>query len=119
MHDEWTEKLSEYLDDELSPGERRAVEEHLAVCTECARALDELRQVVQKARELVARPPASDLWTGIEGALDTPRGARGAAFRAREERFGSERTRLTMTFTLPQLAAASIFLAALSAGVAA
>ena len=36
MHEEWTDKLSEYLDDELSPEERYAVESHLLGCAACA-----------------------------------------------------------------------------------
>ena len=65
MHDEWTEKLSEYLDDELSSGDREAVESHLPTCAECARTIEELRQVVTSAQALKPRPPAADLWAGI------------------------------------------------------
>ena len=34
MSDVWTDRLSEYLDDELPPGERAALEGHLAQCAE-------------------------------------------------------------------------------------
>ncbi len=37
-------RLSAYLDGELSPAERRQVEEHLAGCPECAEKMKELRR---------------------------------------------------------------------------
>ena len=46
MGDRWSEKLSEYLDGELLDPERVALESHLAVCNDCARTLEELRDVV-------------------------------------------------------------------------
>jgi anti-sigma factor RsiW len=39
MHQEWTDKLSDYLDDELSAGDRNAVEAHLRACAPCAAVL--------------------------------------------------------------------------------
>jgi len=41
MQDEWTDRLSEYLDGELSDEERCAVESHLAGCERCAAILRE------------------------------------------------------------------------------
>jgi anti-sigma factor RsiW len=113
MHDTWTDKLSDYLDDELSPDERRALDAHLSTCADCAGALDELRQVVETAHGLTARPPAHDLWGGIANRLASApwSGASRAAtpFRARPAR--------RFSFTLPQLAAASLLLAAVSGGL--
>ena len=43
MTDTWNDRLSEYLDGELTPGERVALEAHLATCRECAATLAELR----------------------------------------------------------------------------
>jgi hypothetical protein len=48
--------LSAYLDDELSPAERREVAAHLATCGSCARHLRELSAVDSLARDL---PPAA------------------------------------------------------------
>src|SRR5687767_12584108 len=113
MHVEWTEKLSEYLDDELPAGEREAVESHLATCAECAHTLEELRQVIASAQTLKPRPPAADLWAGIASrTVAAPAADAGStlAFRPRPIR--------KISFTLPQLAAASILLAAVSAGTA-
>ena len=109
MHGEWTDRLSEYLDDELSPEDRDALESHLAGCEPCRATLDALRRVVERAGSLTPRPPAADLWSGIAGRLDPPAAAPGAvvAFGRREAR--------RFSFTLPQLAAAAIVLAAVSA----
>jgi anti-sigma factor RsiW len=102
MHEEWTNKLSDYLDGELTPAERRDVEGHLAGCAECAQTLAELRRVVEEARALRPRPPAADLWPRVADRLP----AEGA------------RTRKLVSFTLPQLAAAAVLVAAVSGAVA-
>lgn len=96
--DDFTNRLSDYLDDELEAAECRAVETHLIECADCQRVLSELRQVVQRARSLPPRVPASELWPGIS---------------ARTGRLAPRR----LSFTLPQLAAASVLLALLSAGL--
>jgi anti-sigma factor RsiW len=45
---EWTHaRLSEYIDEELSPEERRRVEEHVGVCPQCRRVLATLRRTVE------------------------------------------------------------------------
>jgi anti-sigma factor RsiW len=109
MHPEWTDKLSDYLDDELSSGERAAVDGHLAGCAACRQTLDELQRVVETARHLPPRPPALDLWTGVADRMAVPPGAaeaRVTLFRPRQSR--------RISFTLPQLAAASLLLAAVS-----
>jgi len=93
--DTFTNRLSEYLDDEVSAGERREIEAHLARCEACRGVLDDLRDVVERARALDPRPPAADLWPAIA---------------ARTARSGPRR----LTFTVPQLAAAGILLAVLS-----
>src|SRR6185369_9615038 len=46
MSDVWTDRLSEYLDDELPPRERATLEVHLAQCAECSATLADLRRVV-------------------------------------------------------------------------
>ena len=65
MTDQWNDRLSEYIDDELTPAERSGLEAHLSTCRECADTLDELREVVTRAGALTPRPPAADLWPGI------------------------------------------------------
>ena len=93
--DQWTDQLSDYLDDELSAAERASVEAHLAECAECARTLASLRRIAAEASSLPPRPPENDLWSGI------------AARTVQRRR---------VSFTIPQLAAASLLLAALSGG---
>lgn len=44
--------LSSYLDDQVSPGERGEVEEHIATCSECRRDLETLRMSVDILRGL-------------------------------------------------------------------
>jgi anti-sigma factor RsiW len=119
MNDRWTEKLSEYLDGELSVAERQELEAHLTSCEECAAMLEQLRRVVTRAQDLEDRPPAGDLWSGIAeriGAASSEDAgiADLAERRRRKEALRSRR----LTFSLPQLAAASIALMVLSAGTA-
>jgi len=37
MNDQWTDRLSEYVDGGLASGERAALEAHLATCADCRR----------------------------------------------------------------------------------
>jgi len=94
-HEQWTDQLSDYLDDELSEAERAAVEAHLGECAECSKTLGSLRRIVAEAASLTPRPPENDLWPGVAVRLAQPR---------------------RISFTIPQLAAASLLLAALSGG---
>ena len=107
MSDVWTDRLSEYLDDELPPGERASLEGHLAQCDECTAALADLRRVVARARALESTGPATDLWPGIATRIGAAAGA-GPAVRA----IGMRR----FAFSLPQLLAAGIALMVLSGG---
>ena len=109
MSDNYTEQLSDYLDDELTQSERLELDAHLETCRECRVTLDELRAVVARAAALPARPPATDLWPGIEPRLSHTARATGVrTFRARPPR--------RISFTLPQLAAAGIALMVMSGG---
>jgi hypothetical protein len=120
MHEEWTDRLSEYLDGELSADEQRALESHLRTCAPCAAVLNDLKRVVARAQAAgtAARPPQADLWAGIAERIDASRTWTGGAgpldnvatFRGRAPR--------RIAFTLPQLAAAAIVVAAVSGGLA-
>ena len=102
-HDDWTDRLSEYLDGELSHAERTALEAHLADCPDCRTVLEELRAVVVTARALPDLPPAHDLWPAIaERTRDV------VPFRARALRRLPEWTRL---------AAAAVLFAAVGSGI--
>jgi hypothetical protein len=104
MNDQWTDRLSEYLDGELAAGERSALEAHLGVCADCRATLDDVRKVVARARALDDRAPRNDLWAGIDARLTS-----GAA------RLTPRRWR-GVFLSVPQLAAASLLLALLSGG---
>lgn len=108
MTDHWIDRLSDYIDDDMSPSERVALEAHLADCDGCAATLVELRRVVDRAAELEDIPPGRDLWPSIAARLGERR-AVVVPFEARPP------ARRRPKFSLPQLAAA--VLAALLIGV--
>ena len=128
MHEEWTDRLSEYLDGELPDADRRAVEAHLQRCADCSAVLGDLRRVVARAQEMgatVPRPPSVDLWDGIVARIESRRSAgtpsKGVEVEA-ERSAGSAapftpRVGRRLTFTLPQLAAAAVVVAAVSGGL--
>jgi hypothetical protein len=103
MSDQWTDRLSEYLDGELKGAERAFLESHLERCEDCQETLAGLRRVVMRARSLEDRPPATDLWGGIAERIGAP------------PRVSATPIRRRFTFSFPQLLAAGIALAVLSA----
>jgi anti-sigma factor RsiW len=119
MSDRWSDRLSDYLDGDLSAGERQELEAHLAECEECAATLEQLRRVVARTKALDDRPPATDLWSGIAERISAaPEEDKVADLEAhRRSRVARLRQR-RLTFSLPQLAAASVALMMLSAGTA-
>jgi negative regulator of sigma E activity len=114
MHEEWTDKLSEYLDGELPDDERYAVESHLSGCAECTAVLEDLKRIVAHARSLDPRPPRADLWAGIAERIESPTSSVSSVVPSSRARGATRR----VSFTLPQLAAAAMVLIAVSAGVA-
>ena len=115
MSAHWTDRLSDYVDGELSPGEARLLEAHVAGCGECATTLRELRAVVAGAAALPDEPPARDLWPAIEARL-APRTAEGVdrSIVPLAPRRRPAGRRIAMT--VPQLIAAGIALVVLSSG---
>jgi len=58
--------LSDYIDDNLSPDERRQIQEHLETCLTCARELQKVQSVLARAASLPRSiDPPRDLWKGI------------------------------------------------------
>ena len=121
MH--WTERLSDYLDGELSTSERADCDAHLAQCPECRTALEELQLVTSLARADQDVMPTTDLWPGIQARIETSAGGRGVSHAGGVVEFGAAKAapsgkQRRISFTLPQLALAASLLIALSAGVA-
>ena len=118
--DAWTDRLSEYVDGELDPAERAALEVHLQLCEGCAGVVEELRAVLLRAGTLEASAPETDLWPAIAARIAAPRQARvldlsgGRGRKApRVAGPGAWQPR-RWSFTLPQLAAAAVLLVMLS-----
>jgi len=107
MNDQWTDRLSEYLDGELDDAERVALEAHLASCADCTSVLADLRRVVGRAQALDDRPPARDLWAGIAERIGVS-----------TDDLARRRAQRRVSLTVPQLIAASVALVAVSAGSA-
>jgi hypothetical protein len=104
MSDQWTDRLSEYLDGDLAESERVALEAHLDTCRECAETLAGLRRIVMRARSLEDRQPAHDLWSGVAERIGLPAPVHAVP------------RRRPISFSVPQLLAAGIALALLSSG---
>jgi hypothetical protein len=107
MSDQWMDQLSDYLDDELDQPQRIALEAHLAECAACTATLADLRRVVGRAQALDDRPPATDLWPGIATRIGVS-----------TDDLARRRAQRRVTFTVPQLMAASIVLVAATVVVA-
>ncbi len=107
MSDQWMDRLSEYLDDELEQSQRIALEAHLTECAACTATLADLRRVVGRAHALDDRPPATDLWPGIATRIGVS-----------TDDLARRRALRRVSFTVPQLVAASIVLVAATVVVA-
>jgi anti-sigma factor RsiW len=103
-HTDWTDKLSDYVDGELSDQEQRAVAAHVAGCEECSRTLNELRAVVERSRTLAPAEPSADLWKAVADRIAVES----------ERPIATFGTRRRFSFTWPELIAASILLVLVS-----
>jgi hypothetical protein len=110
------ERLSEYVDGELTPSDREVCDAHLAGCAECARLLAELRAVTERARALPAVEPETDLWSGIESRLSAPVLDLGPG-RARSDVRRARSWNVSWNLSLGQLASAAAVLVAITATV--
>jgi anti-sigma factor RsiW len=109
--DLWADRLSEYVDGELDPAARADAEAHLLACGRCAATVEELRAVQRRAAALGELPlPAQDLWPAIEARLEPRGGRRTIALPGR----GWSARRWSLS--LPQMAAAALFVMVLSSG---
>jgi len=108
MHPEYSEQLSAYLDGELAPAARAALEAHLEGCAGCRAVLDDLRAIVAAAPAYEGTLPDRDLWPAIQAGIDA----------RREVTFTPRATPAPRRlFTLRELVAASVAFAAVVGGV--
>ena len=105
--DEYTDRLSAYVDGELDLVERAALEAHLAECVMCRRVVEDLHAVIAQAEALEPSAPERDLWPAIRARIEAPDVVPIDGYVQRKRRFA---------FTVPQLAAASVALMLVSAG---
>ncbi|HEY8923673.1 MAG TPA: zf-HC2 domain-containing protein [Polyangia bacterium] len=64
------ERVSEWLDGDISEREAAAVRAHVATCASCADLVSELRGQGESLRELGRPEPPATLWSTIEGVMD-------------------------------------------------
>jgi len=67
---DWTDRLSDYLDGDMSGDELMALEAALQGDAELRAVLEELRVVREAAGSLPSRNPADDLWPGIQARIE-------------------------------------------------
>lgn len=65
MSDRWQDRISEYLDGELTPSETHRFEAHLVECSECRTILSELRELVRQASQLEAPAVPDRVWESV------------------------------------------------------
>lgn len=114
-HEDWIARLSDYLDGDLDASDADRVKGHLAECAMCRAVLADLEEIVERAAALGDVQPERDLWPGIAGAI---RATTGPGAQARVIPFpgdGEIRRRRGTFLTVPQMAAASVVLVAISA----
>ncbi|HEX9705627.1 MAG TPA: zf-HC2 domain-containing protein [Gemmatimonadales bacterium] len=104
MTDQWTNRLSEYVDGTLERTVRDELERHLAECGDCRDVLRDLGRVVERARTLPAQPPARDLWAGVAQRIGATPGHRPGVDSSRRVTWLARR----FSLSVPQLAAAAL-----------
>lgn len=108
--DQWTDRLSEFVDGDLGAAERAACEAHLRSCAACRAVVDDLAAMKAEARALADEAPDGDLWPGVLARLaPAPAAGRGAEI--------VPLTTRRWTFTFTELALAATLLIGVSAGV--
>ena len=115
-HDEWTDQLSAYMEEELTASARERLEEHLSLCVHCRDVLEELRAVVTLARAAEELEPPADLWSAVDASI---RAGKAVEPSADEDVIvlPTARTRpVTVGASGPRLAAAAAVLVMISVG---
>jgi anti-sigma factor RsiW len=108
MNDRWTERLSEYVDGDLSDRDRAALEAHLPSCVTCRETIEDLRALVNQARVLEPSEPSVDLWPSIAARIEAS--SRPVTMRQRPSWMGWR-----ISLSLPQASLAALALVAITA----
>jgi len=99
---DWTEKLSDYLDGNMSGDELARLEAALEGDAELRRVVEELQAVKNTAASLPQQSPQSDLWSGIEARIQADQQVAVVPLSS------AGHARRRFSFTIPQLAAAAV-----------
>ena len=70
--DAFDARLSEYLEEELTLADRRAVETHVASCVRCTALLRDLEAIRVEANAMPELTPSRDLWSEIAHRIEAP-----------------------------------------------
>jgi predicted anti-sigma-YlaC factor YlaD len=111
--DEWTDRLSEYLDDELDAAERAALEAHLRSCLGCRGTLEELRAVKVRAQRMTDRLPPPEVWAEIARRIGAP----GVTLDAVDDELARRRERKAVRFPWLRVGTAAAAVLALGIGI--
>lgn len=112
-----SQRLSDYLDGELSERGARKLEDHLLECDQCSNLLEDLKEIQNRAHAVPDQKPDRDLWPGIAKALDGAGAAGGDVIRLHPSgpHASPPSPRRVLRFTIPQAVAAGLALAIFSA----
>ena len=111
-------RYSALLDGDVTAAEARDLEEHLQACGACAKLFGDLREIREMARKLPEHQPSRDLWPEIAEEIQDKAGRDPQVIRLHVPRPPSRRGWMrTVSFSLPQAAAAGLVLALLSGAV--
>jgi len=111
MSDEWTDRLSAYLDDELGADERAAFERHVVECEECRTTLNQLGSLRTWAEGYEGLPTSEAVWVRVREGIRS----RSAAAKVVSIQDGRPRWR-RLRFAVPLTLAATMALGVVGAG---
>ena len=74
MSDDWTDRLSAYLDDEMGVAERVAFERHVVECEECRTTLNQLGSLRTWAEGYEGLPTSEAVWVRVQEGIKSGSG---------------------------------------------